>query len=529
LIHEFHLSPPGTDHGISCDANGAFIGKISLLRRSVIDGRDAWEARERADLSKEIGRSFGLPIDMSSKMGGVKAIANALNEGDVARAQIATVLLGIPDLPVLSKAVDDPGQLIKCVRDLQNSGLLKADWDSNEHPRWPAGAPDSQGGQFAPKDDDTGVGQTTDTTAPPRSSHGIPFEIGPSPRQRFYGPDVPSAIPPDAQADSESMRPNFDDDIYASHDDSARSIRVASTNAAAINATTIGEFISGAKPKEWANPIRLFGGALKLESGDIITAAALLTSADIQRERAAIDAAFSKFGFDPSNAADVLAIRAYVWAQHYAPMNYYPPKTKLDVPWGGPQLESVSQSIMALELARPGTLSLAMNGDAASKKYLDFAVEDGMQNGAILESRARPPSLPAALQTTSEAARAALNLRTNDQMQAHHLIPANVWETRSDITMLAHEAGWEQDSSSNLIELPANAETQAKMEAEGVKLPIHSSSHNDYDAMTLGKIIIERAKYGDRLAPAQARAIFETVSTKMRTLIIEGTWMPRLR
>ena len=51
---------------------------------------------------------------MSSKMGGVKAIANALNEGDVARAQIATVLLGIPDLPVLSKAVDDPGQLIKC-------------------------------------------------------------------------------------------------------------------------------------------------------------------------------------------------------------------------------------------------------------------------------------------------------------------------------------------------------------------------------------------------------------------------------
>ena len=107
---------------------------------------------------------------------------------------------------------------------------------------------------------------------------------------------------------------------------------------------------------------------------------------------AAIDAAFSKFGFDPSNAADVLAIRAYVWAQHYAPMNYYPPKTKLDVPWGGPQLEFVSQSIMALELARPGTLSLAMNGDAASKKYLDFAVEDGMQNGGDI-GEPRPASI----------------------------------------------------------------------------------------------------------------------------------------
>ena len=26
MIHEFHLSPPGEGRGVSCDANGAFIG-----------------------------------------------------------------------------------------------------------------------------------------------------------------------------------------------------------------------------------------------------------------------------------------------------------------------------------------------------------------------------------------------------------------------------------------------------------------------------------------------------------------------
>lgn len=156
MIHEFHLSPPGEGRGVSCDANGAFVGDIPLLKRSIVDGRERWEPRECGELSKAIGASFGLPIDMSAKLGGVRAIANALNDGDVARAQIATVLLGIPELPDLSKDACSPADLKKFVDELQWSGLLKADWDADEHPRWPAGAPDSQGGQFAPKGDDTG-------------------------------------------------------------------------------------------------------------------------------------------------------------------------------------------------------------------------------------------------------------------------------------------------------------------------------------------------------------------------------------
>ncbi len=479
MIHEFHLSPPGTGRGLSCDASGAFIGDIPLLKRSIINGRERWEPRECAELSKAIGGSFGLPVDMTSKMGGVRAISNALNEGDVARAQIATVLLGIPDPPALSKGVDNRADLIKFIHDLHRNGLLKGDWDPDEHPRWPAGAPDSQGGQFAPKGDDTTVGQTVDDAAPTRSSHGIPSDIGISPREQFYGADVPSSVQPALQIDDAGVDSLLDGGgqlsangaedlgIYASYGRHIGDVQVASTAAIALGAP----LADAAQSANWASLTRLASGALKLGSGQIITAAALLTAMDAQRERAAVNAAISKFGLDPTNAADVLAVRAYVWAISFAPLNYAP------VPWSGPQLESVSQAIMAIELARPGTLYLATQGDPPSKRYPDVAVEAGMQGGGIFESRRRPTNMSAELQTTSSSARTAANLQPNDQMQAHHLIPANVWGAFVRITRLASQAGWQQDSPENLIALPANEASQAKLAADNIIVPIHSSSH----------------------------------------------------
>jgi hypothetical protein len=124
--------------------------------------RSAFEARHDArqrpagtarylHLSKQIGDRLGLPIDMSAKASGIEAIANALNEGNVARAQVAAVLMGIPDPPPLTKGSRSHSEMTKFIRDLHWSGLIKVDWDPDEHPRWPAGAPDSQGGQFAPK------------------------------------------------------------------------------------------------------------------------------------------------------------------------------------------------------------------------------------------------------------------------------------------------------------------------------------------------------------------------------------------
>jgi hypothetical protein len=151
LAREFHLSPPGKGRGVSCDSEGAFIGAIPILHRLRKSGEEVWQPRDCNELSSEVGEHYGLPIDISSKAGGLRAIANALNEGDVARAQIATVLLGIPDPPPLSKRAHSRERMIKLIRDLHWSGLIKADWDADEHPRWPAGSPDSIGGDFAPK------------------------------------------------------------------------------------------------------------------------------------------------------------------------------------------------------------------------------------------------------------------------------------------------------------------------------------------------------------------------------------------
>jgi hypothetical protein len=540
MIHEFHLSPPGRGRGLSCDANGAFVGNIPLLKRSLVAGRERWEPRDSGELSKAIGASFGVPIDMSLKMGGVRAISNALNEGDVARAQIATVLLGIPDLPdlpVLSKGACSPADLRKFVDELKWSGLLKADWDPDEHPRWPAGAPDSQGGQFAPKGDDATIGQTD--AAAPRASHDTQPDVATSPRQRFYGADVPSNIQPALRDDNEgietqldsSTRPSANDaedlGIYAGYGSHIGDVQVASTGTIALDG-----LIGDANPVDWANLTRLANGALRLGSGQIIMAASLLTAMDAARERAAVDAAFAKFGLDPTNAADILAIRAYVWAQNFAPWNYFGPTVQFGVPSSGPQLESVSQFIMALELARPGTLYLAQHGDARSNKYLDVAVELGMQGGAIFESR-RPENLPTSLQTSTQAARAALNLKTNDQMRAHHLIPVNVWATYLPITMLAKKAGWQQDGANNLIALPANEATQRKLAAGGLNLPIHSTNHPEYDGTSTGVIAVEVAgAVSDStltLTPAQARAVYEKAERRMRGLIMDGMWMPRLR
>lgn len=85
-------------------------------------------------------------------------------------------------------------EIVALAKELHASGMLKRDWDSSRHPRWPAGSPDSVGGRFAP-------GRYVDT-APTDESHTpirtaqagaipIPFDLI-APR----GMPVPSEIVP---------------------------------------------------------------------------------------------------------------------------------------------------------------------------------------------------------------------------------------------------------------------------------------------------------------------------------------------
>jgi hypothetical protein len=127
MIHEFRLSPLGKG-GVSCDEGGAFVGAVPVLVRTRRNGRDEWRPRDCDDLSKKMSALYGLPIDMSSKSGGLRAIANAFNDGDMARAQVATLLLRIPNPPSLSKGAPSRQETIKLAGELQWGGLLKADW-----------------------------------------------------------------------------------------------------------------------------------------------------------------------------------------------------------------------------------------------------------------------------------------------------------------------------------------------------------------------------------------------------------------
>jgi len=142
LTRMFGLSP----RGISCDADGAFFDSVPLLKRSP-EGK--WEPRDSSDISEDLSAHCGLPIDVFPKAAGFAAMARALNAGALAHAQLVAIHLRIPEASPLGKSAS-PDARIRFIRELHRSGLLKANWDPSKHLRWPAGAPDRQGGQFAP-------------------------------------------------------------------------------------------------------------------------------------------------------------------------------------------------------------------------------------------------------------------------------------------------------------------------------------------------------------------------------------------
>lgn len=122
-------------------------------------------------------------------MDGLGAICRALNRGDLIHAQIATLHLQIPDPPAFTKAAN-PDAAIDLVRQLRISGLLKQDWDPQKHPRWPAGSPDSVGGQFAPAGGDAANAATGRDTSTEQSAQVIPAQLTlPAPFE------LPGAIP----------------------------------------------------------------------------------------------------------------------------------------------------------------------------------------------------------------------------------------------------------------------------------------------------------------------------------------------
>jgi hypothetical protein len=163
LSREFRLSfQEGL--GVRCGADGAFVGDVALIERI----GNEWAPRESEELSAALSKAYGLPVDVSPKQRAFLAIARALNECDVARAQLATLFAHFPDPPQLAKRTPSPNEIVKLALALDWAGLLKI--NPNHYPAGP------KGGQFAPKDADADQNSESDSDPPdiPNNSTDIP-------------------------------------------------------------------------------------------------------------------------------------------------------------------------------------------------------------------------------------------------------------------------------------------------------------------------------------------------------------------
>jgi hypothetical protein len=101
-IRTFRLQP----NRVSCDRDGLFVGSVALLRAGAMSPATTfWTVRPEGELNAELSVCYGLPVDIASKSGGLVSVARALNQGNLALATVAALLLKFPDPPVAEKAL----------------------------------------------------------------------------------------------------------------------------------------------------------------------------------------------------------------------------------------------------------------------------------------------------------------------------------------------------------------------------------------------------------------------------------------
>ena len=292
MIHEFRLSRRGSG-GVFCDEGGAFVGAVPMLARTRRNGKDEWRPRDCDDLSKEMSAQYGLPVDMSSKRGGLTAIAKALNEGDVVRAQVATVLLGVPDPPSLSKGAPSREEMIKSRAISTRAGCSKPIGTLTSTrvglpAHLTAKADNSPRKAPIPRPTNPAAGRRN------RRASCDARDVGISDRQPhdFRAPSNSQSTPQDNNGGDDGGRSGPEAEgrgVYARYGRHIGGVQVAD---ASILWDGLG--IIEANPADWANVARLANGALRLGSGLIITAPALLTATDAYGERADVNDAISK-------------------------------------------------------------------------------------------------------------------------------------------------------------------------------------------------------------------------------------------
>ena len=147
--HLWTLSKGGPQSlGLSCDADGLFLGPTPLLQRSASRG---FAPRPQAELERILARGFGVGVWLDRLMPGLVAVSSALNADNLCGARIAAVQLRIPDLPDVLTRLDMQLEDIQLSLDRVSKTTAAGDWDPAEHPR--TGTPPNPG-WFAPTGDD---------------------------------------------------------------------------------------------------------------------------------------------------------------------------------------------------------------------------------------------------------------------------------------------------------------------------------------------------------------------------------------
>jgi hypothetical protein len=134
-ITKFKLSPLHNGGRVSRDELGPEVGSVRLMKRTLDEcGDEVWAPRDAGILNSLLAAHYRSPIDIGDKMEGLRAVARALNKGDVTHARFVTIFLQFPDLPSFDdEAADRYDELLASLR---WSGLLKADDEWNKkHPR----------------------------------------------------------------------------------------------------------------------------------------------------------------------------------------------------------------------------------------------------------------------------------------------------------------------------------------------------------------------------------------------------------
>ena len=89
------LAPETDEFGLSCDEEGPRIGPVRLLKRT----DRGFEPRWVGELDFVLSAAMQRPVQFADKMRGLRAVANALENGDLARAMLVTQFMWLPSLP----------------------------------------------------------------------------------------------------------------------------------------------------------------------------------------------------------------------------------------------------------------------------------------------------------------------------------------------------------------------------------------------------------------------------------------------